>query len=138
MTTLYSYQGQEPQELPERIRLSDGRTRTDSSTFTEEEIASAGFTGPYEKPEYNSEIETQSWNYKLKKWDTIAIPDEVFWQKLRTERNSILKDSDWSQLSDAPLTSANKTAWATYRQALRDLPENTEDPKNVTWPLQPE
>ena len=137
MTTLYSYQGQEPQELPERIRLSDGRTRTDSSTFTEEEIASAGFTGPYEKPEYNSEIETQSWNYKLKKWDTIAIPDEVFWQKLRTERNSILKDSDWSQLSDAPLTSSQKTAWVTYRQALRDLPANTEDPKDITYPLPP-
>ena len=138
MTTLYSYQGQEPQELPERIRLSGGRTRTDSSTFTEEEIIDAGFTGPYERPEYNSEIETQSWNYKLKKWDTIAIPDEVFWQKLRTERNSILKDSDWSQLSDAPLTSSQKTAWSTYRQELRDLPANTEDPKNVTWPLQPE
>ena len=138
MTALYSYQGQEPQELPKRIRLSDGRSRTDSSTFTEEEIIDAGFTGPYERPEYNSEIETQSWNYKLKKWDTIAIPDEVFWQKLRTERNSILKDSDWSQLSDAPLTSSQKTAWSTYRQELRDLPANTEDPKEVTWPLQPE
>ena len=137
MTTLYSYQGQEPQELPERIRLSGGRTRTDSSTFTEEEIIDAGFTGPYERPEYNSEIETQSWNYKLKKWDTIAIPDEVFWQKLRTERNSILKDSDWSQLSDAPLTSSQKTAWVTYRQALRDLPANTEDPKDITYPLPP-
>jgi hypothetical protein len=137
MTALYSYQGQEPQELPHRIRLSDGRSRTDSSTFTEEEIIDAGFTGPYERPEYNSEIETQSWNYKLKKWDTIAIPDEVFWQKLRTERNSILKDSDWSQLSDAPLTSSQKTAWVTYRQALRDLPANTEDPKDITYPLPP-
>ena len=46
--------------------------------------------------------------------------------------------SDRTQLSDTPLTSSKKTAWATYRQALRDLPENTEDPKNVTWPSQPE
>ena len=138
MTTLYSYQGQEPQELPERIRLSGGRTRTDSSTFTEEEIASAGFTGPYERPEYNSEIETQEWNSESEQWITTSIPDEVFWQKLRTERNFILMNSDWSQLSDAPLTSSQKTAWVTYRQALRDLPANTEDPKNVTWPLQPE
>ena len=138
MTTLYSYQGQEPQELPERIRLSGGRTRTDSSTFTEEEIASAGFTGPYERPEYNSEIETQEWNSESEQWITTSIPDEVFWQKLRTERNFILMNSDWSQLPDAPLTSSQKTAWVTYRQALRDLPANTEDPKNVTWPLQPE
>ena len=138
MTALYSYQGQEPQELPERIRLSDGRTRTDSSTFTEEEIASAGFTGPYEKPEFNSEIETQSWNSESKQWITTSIPEEVFWERLRGERNLKLTNSDWSQLPDAPLTTAKKTAWATYRQALRDLPENTEDPKNVTWPSQPE
>ena len=138
MANLYSYQGQEPQELPYKIRLSDGRSRTDSSTFTEEEIAEAGFTGPYEKPDFNPEVETQSWDVELGNWVTTQIPDEVFWEKLRTERNSILKDTDWSQLSDAPLTSSQKTTWATYRQALRDLPANTEDPKNVTWPSQPE
>ena len=138
MTALYSYQGKEPQELPERIRLSDGRTRTDSSSFTVEEIGDAGFTGPYERPEFNSEIETQSWNSESKQWITTSIPEEVFWERLRGERNLKLTNSDWSQLPDAPLTTAKKTAWATYRQALRDLPENTEDPKNVTWPSQPE
>jgi hypothetical protein len=138
MTNLYSYQGQEPQELPERIRLSDGRSRTDSSTFTEEEIANAGFTGPYERPEYNSEIETQEWNSESEHWITTPIPDEVFWERLRGERNFRLMNSDWSQIPDAPLTSAKKAEWALYRQALRDLPANTEDPKNVTWPLQPE
>ena len=138
MANLYSYQGQEPQELPERIRLSDGRTRTDPSSFTAEEIKDAGFTGPYERPEFNSEIETQSWNSESKQWITTSIPEEVFWERLRGERNLKLTNSDWSQLPDAPLTTAKKTAWATYRQALRDLPENTEDPKNVTWPSQPE
>jgi hypothetical protein len=138
MKNLYSYQGQEPQELPHKIRLSDGRSRTDSSTFTEEEIAEAGFTGPYERPEFNPEIETQSWDVELGDWVTTPIPDEVFWERLREQRNFRLSSSDWSQLPDAPLTSTEKTAWATYRQELRDLPENTEDPKNVTWPLQPE
>lgn len=138
MTTLYSYQGQEPQELPHKIRLSDGRSRTDSSTFTEEEIAEAGFTGPYEKPEFNSEIETQSWDEELGDWVTTPIPDEVFWERLRGQRNFRLSSSDWSQLSDAPLSSTKKTEWASYRQELRDLPANTEDPKEVTWPLQPE
>lgn len=138
MKNLYSYQGQEPQELPHKIRLSGGRSRTDSSTFTEEEIADAGFTGPYERLEFNPEIETQSWDAELGDWVTTPIPDEVFWERLRGQRNFRLSSSDWSQLSDAPLTSTEKTAWATYRQELRDLPENTEDPKNVTWPLQPE
>lgn len=138
MANLYSYQGQEPQELPQRIRLSNGRTRTDSSSFTDEEISNAGFTGPYERPEFDPEIETQEWNSELFNWVTTPIPDEVFLNRLRNQRNHKLLISDWSQLSDAPLTSSQKTAWATYRQALRDLPENTEDPKNVTWPLQPE
>lgn len=138
MTNLYSYQGQEPQELPERIRLSNGQTRTDSSSFTAEEISNAGFTGPYQRPEFDSEIETQEWNIELLNWVTTPIPDEVFWEKLRNQRDGKLFMSDRTQLSDAPLTSSQKTAWATYRQALRDLPENTEDPKNVTWPSQPE
>ncbi len=138
MTNLYSYQGQEPQELPERIRLSDGRTRTDSSTFTNEEITDAGFTGPYEIPEFNPDIETQHWDSELGNWVTTPIPNEVFWQNLRGQRNYRLATSDWSQLPDAPLTNEEKTAWALYRQELRDLPANTEDPKEVTWPPQPE
>jgi hypothetical protein len=138
MTALYSYQGQEPQELPERIRLSNGRSRTDSSSFTAKEIEDAGFTGPYERPEYNSEVETQEWNSESEQWITTSIPEEIFWERLRDERNFRLMNSDWSQLPDTTLTTAKKTAWTTYRQVLRDLPANTEDPKNVTWPSQPE
>lgn len=138
MATLYSYQGQEPQELPERIRLSDGRTRTDSSTFTEEEIASAGFTGPYEKPECDEEFEIQEWNAELNNWITTPIEDEILWRRLRNKRNFILSTTDWTQLADAPLTGAEKTAWTTYRQQLRDLPTTTTSPKEVIWPTQPE
>lgn len=137
MANLYSYQGQEPQKLPDKIRLSDGRSRTDSSTFTEEEIAEAGFTGPYERPDYNPKIEIQSWDSELKEWITTPIPDEVFLQRLRDERNIKLSASDWTQLIDSPLTDEEKSAWTTYRQLLRDLPENTDDPKNVIWPLDP-
>jgi hypothetical protein len=138
ITKLYSYQGQEPQPLPFEIFLNDGRSRTNSSTFTEEEIIEAGFIGPYERPEFNPDIETQQWDSELGDWVTTPIPDEVFWERLRGQRNYMLATSDWSQLTDAPLTSAEKSAWAAYRQELRDLPENTEDPKEVTWPLQPE
>ena len=55
-------------------------------------------------------------------------------EQLRSERNRKLTDSDFSQLDDANVDAA---AWATYRQALRDLPANTEDPENVTWPTKP-
>ena len=57
LNTLYSYQGQEPQILPHRISLSDGRSRTDASSFTDEELNDAGITGPYTRPEYNQEYQ---------------------------------------------------------------------------------
>lgn len=56
---------------------------------------------------------------------------------LRRERDGLLKNSDWSQLPDAPLSAQEKTDWATYRQALRDLPSNTVDPENPDWPTKP-
>ncbi len=57
---------------------------------------------------------------------------------LRSERNELLKLSDWTQVPDSPLDSTKKQQWATYRQALRDLPANTTDPANPTWPTKPE
>ena len=56
------------------------------------------------------------------------------WSDLTFNRNSLLQSSDWTQVSDAPVDHA---AWATYRQELRDLPENTEDPRNPVWPTRP-
>jgi len=59
--------------------------------------------------------------------------DEAWWQ-LRSERNRKLTLSDWTQVPDAPVDQA---AWASYRQELRDLPANTDDPRDVVWPQQP-
>ena len=55
---------------------------------------------------------------------------------LRDKRDRLLQQSDWTQGSDVP--DKIKTPWATYRQALRDLPANTTDPLNPTWPKKPE
>jgi hypothetical protein len=58
---LYSYRNQRPAPLPQRIRMPDGFTRTDSSTYTQEEIQAAGFTGPYTEPSYNPSTEKLLW-----------------------------------------------------------------------------
>ena len=55
-------------------------------------------------------------------------------ENVRTERNKKLADTDWTQLADS---TANATAWGTYRQALRDLPNTDGFPHNVTWPTEP-
>ena len=54
--------------------------------------------------------------------------------KSRDQRNKLLVDSDWTQLADS---SADASAWATYRSALRDLPTTDGWPHNITWPTEP-
>jgi hypothetical protein len=58
------------------------------------------------------------------------------WTTLRAERNRRLAACDWTQLADAHMTQDRKDAWATYRQALRDLPGIVTDPTQVEWPPQ--
>lgn len=53
---------------------------------------------------------------------------------VRNERNSLLAASDWTQLADATV---DKAAWAVYRQALRDIPQQAGFPYNVTYPVTP-
>jgi hypothetical protein len=55
------------------------------------------------------------------------------WIVVRAERNTKLVASDWTQVADAPVDAA---AWALYRQALRDITEQT-DPFNIVWPTAP-
>jgi len=60
---------------------------------------------------------------------------------LRNYRSAMLDASDWTQVPDSPLSDTKKTEWATYRQALRDLPPsypNIEGISEVTWPTQPD
>lgn len=57
---------------------------------------------------------------------------------LRDIRDRFLSTCDWIVSADSPITGSPLAAWKTYRQALRDLPANTPDPSNVTWPTPPE
>lgn len=54
----------------------------------------------------------------------------------RIKRSRLLKESDWTQLPDVPLT--NKPDWANYRQQLRDIPEQSGYPYNINWPTPPQ
>jgi hypothetical protein len=67
--------------------------------------------------------------------------------EIRKERNRLLAESDWTQFADSPLDQETKNSWATYRQALRDMPESVElvfNPKGylvwsaIQFPQKPE
>jgi len=54
--------------------------------------------------------------------------------RIRELRNNLLKTFDWTQIIDS---TADKAAWATYRQALRDITTQAGFPWTVEWPVQP-
>lgn len=66
----------------------------------------------------------------------VAVAEESDpYGELRQQRDFLLQQSDWTQVPDAPV---DQSAWAIYRQALRDLPANTTDPANPIWPTPPQ
>jgi len=63
-----------------------------------------------------------------------AMKDAEQAKSVRNQRTQMLKDSDWTQIADS---TADKTAWATYRQALRDITAQSGFPWTITWPDAP-
>ena len=62
------------------------------------------------------------------------------WKRIRTERNRLLSESDWTQGGDSPLTTQKKSDWAKYRTSLRTLPEDQSSKtkySDITWPTKP-
>jgi len=63
-----------------------------------------------------------------------SLTDEAVIILAREQRDLLLQQSDWTQVPDAPVDAAS---WATYRQALRDVPSQSGFPDNITWPTKP-
>jgi len=66
--------------------------------------------------------------------EAIAAKDAEQAKSVREQRGQKLKDSDWTQVADAPV---DKAVWATYRQALRDITTQSGFPWDMTWPDAP-
>lgn len=60
--TLYSYRGNFPEPLPNRVRLEDGLTRTSLDKLSLDELKEIGFSDPIEEPIYDTETQELSWN----------------------------------------------------------------------------
>ena len=61
------------------------------------------------------------------------------WTKVSLIRNFLLMDSDWTQLGDAPISTEEKAKWVTYRQKLRDIPQDQKEiaANSVVFPITP-
>jgi len=72
--------------------------------------------------------------------EIVFTPEQVL-QGVRSMRDPLLTQSDWTQFADSPLSADVKSEWAVYRQGLRDLPlaaSDLTDPRDVVIPTAPE
>ena len=76
--------------------------------------------------------ELDAWKANKAAWD--AGEDNRQAAAVRADRNGRLAATDWTQIADS---TADKPAWSTYRQALRDVPLQAGFPQNVSWPQKP-
>ena len=149
---MYSIKGEYPVgTLPHRIRLSDGSTRTDSSTFTADELSSAGITTVSDPPEYNADTHKLTWDTTDIEWEVIALTQEEIdnlistaWQSIREERDTLLSELDervsryQSEVRiGITTTTDNISDLDTYAQSLRDIPSTYSNPNDVQWPDRP-
>jgi hypothetical protein len=121
------------------------------SPMGEEDLATWGVfpVVPQDPPAYDPATETlsqvnpvledgewlQSWSVTEADADEIAKRLDEQSSVVRADRNQRLASCDWTQLSDAPV---DATAWAVYRQELRDVTGQAGFPWTVVWPVAPE
>ena len=131
---LYSLNGAEPKFLPDRIRLSNGMVRSDVSTYTDEELKDAGFTGPYTEPDYDLTRQERHWNSETLSYDITDNPliddeelSKMRWISLKQRKNQLLSDSDYIFVEDYPITEDKKQEWREYRTLLRNFASTITD-----------
>lgn len=138
---LYSHNNEYPTQLPNRIRMPDGSTRTDKSTFTDEEIAEAGYVAVGNKPAYAGDTQKVEWDITSGDWVVVALNEAELqaivnqkWAAIREERDSLLAATDHIILIHYEQGEPVPETMREYRQALRDLPQTYDNLSDIEWP----
>ncbi|UTN03984.1 phage tail assembly chaperone [Flavobacterium bizetiae] len=97
-------------------------------------------------PQPNLELSEEEWQQALSKnykvidgkhtYSAFVQSQDDILENLRTTRNILLAETDWTQVEDSPLSEEKKTEWKNYRQELRDLTD-LDDLTTIVWPSKP-
>lgn len=91
---------------------------------------------PYNKAKY-----AVGQTVAMKQYKIVEIPEpttEEVAAQVRAQRDAMIAQTDYLMMSDYPISEEDKTLLETYRQALRDIPEQEGFPSNVQWPVAPQ
>lgn len=120
-------------ELPERVILPSGLTRTDPSSYTDEELEEWGYILLQNKPDVDID-EYVSFNTETYEWEVLNKPLEPQWDEVRKKRNELLAETDWYVIRFVERGIPIPDVVTTYRKALRDITLQ-ENPFFIEWPV---
>ena len=134
---LYSHNGSYPTVLPNRIRLSDGKTRTDSSTFTAEELLDAGWFLVEEPPqtEYPNKIDWDGSSWVIREPNEAELNVQRIY--IQSECVRKLEETDYKIIKALEAGADLDLVVVSYRQQLRDIYNSVTDLNvwNIEWPV---
>ena len=145
---LYSYKTEYPSsKISQRIRLSDGSTRTDSSTFTSDQLLDAGYVEVSNPPDFNQETHKLVWTGT--EWQIVILTESEIsdrnvkrWDDIRKIREDKIKHVEWRVMRNLSETRQGITPTTdnisdldTYIQSLRDITSTTTNPLEVVLPV---
>jgi hypothetical protein len=137
---LYSHKNKIPESLPHEIKLSNGVSRTDSSTFTENELIDAGYVLAPDKPPFtkSQKLEWNGTEWIIKDKTDADKNDE--WRNIQEVCIKILQMTDFKVLKCYENNIPVDPRLVAYRQAIRDVYNNINniDPWNLIWPIKPD
>ena len=92
---------------------------------------------PSSPVQVSDDLWEQGWSVRQMTSDEIASVDFGQESEMRDLRDKALRESDWTQFSDSPLSETDKNSWRLYRNSLRDVPAQSGFPRNIVWPELP-
>ncbi len=94
---------------------------------------------PYTTSENDHGLGKEIWDNRnnLEITEYEGLSDEILATQIRSQRDSLLSQTDYLMMPDYPINDDNRKLIKTYRQALRDIPEQSGFPRNITWPEKP-
>lgn len=121
--------------LPETVVLPSGLTRTDSTTYTDEELQEWGYVLVSNPPSVQND-ETAEFNKDTMQWDIVKRPHEAKWEEVRRDQFRRLSETDWYIIRFIERQIAVPEEITTYRKNLRDVTDQ-ENPFFIQWPQRP-
>tara|TARA_Y100000114_G_scaffold32667_1_gene28077 strand:+ start:160 stop:615 length:456 start_codon:yes stop_codon:yes gene_type:complete len=132
-------------QLPSRIRLEDGTTKTDLENYTEEELNAIGIVKVDSPPSYTEWYKTANWYED--KWKVEDIPEieknikfNSKWSAIRQQRDTYIQNCSQliekynSEIRRGVTPTINITKVDEYVEELRQIPQKQTDPFSIVWP----